>query len=225
MVVYWVRVGNLIIMNFSEEYIESNKNTFIELLNKVTRKGANIEGLISKLENSDFFIAPASTKWHNAVKGGLVDHSLNVYYNLKSLVKNKHLEEQISEESIIICGLLHDLSKMNFYEPSIRNVKVYSDNGSKYDNLGRFDWVAEETYQIVNDKKRFQYGNHEENSEFMIRCFIPLTLEESIAILHHHGGKGFDSTPQNISYITSVNPLLALLHAADYISTFVDEYM
>lgn len=212
-------------MNFSEEYIESNKNTFIELLNKVTRKGANIEGLISKLENSDFFIAPASTKWHNAVKGGLADHSLNVYYNLKSLVKNKHLEEQISEESIIICGLLHDLSKMNFYEPSIRNVKVYSDSGSKYDNLGRFDWVAEETYQTVNEKKRFQYGNHEENSEFMIRCFIPLTLEESIAILHHHGGKGFDSTQQNISYITSVNPLLALLHAADYISTFVDEYM
>ena len=212
-------------MNFSEEYIESNKNTFIELLNKVTRKGANIEGLISKLENSDFFIAPASTKWHNAVKGGLADHSLNVYYNLKSLVKNKHLEEQISEESIIICGLLHDLSKMNFYEPSIRNVKVYSDNGSKYDNLGRFDWVAEETYQTVNEKKRFQYGNHEENSEFMIRCFIPLTLEESIAILHHHGGKGFDSTQQNISYITSVNPLLALLHAADYISTFVDESM
>ena len=114
---------------------------------------------------------------------------------------------------------------MNFYEPSIRNVKVYSDTGSKYDNLGRFDWIAEETYQTINEKKRFQYGNHEENSEFMIRCFIPLTLEESIAILHHHGGKGFDSTQQNISYITSVNPLLALLHAADYISTFVDEYM
>lgn len=212
-------------MNFSDEYIESNKNTFIELLNKVSRKGANIEGLISKLENSDFFVAPASTRWHNALKGGLADHSLNVYYNLKSLVKNKHLEEQISEESIIICGLLHDLSKMNFYEPSVRNVKVYSDSGSKYDNLGRFDWVSEEVYQTINEKRRFQYGNHEENSEFMIRCFIPLTIEESIAILHHHGGKGFDSTPQNISYLMSVNPLLALLHVADMISTFVDESM
>jgi len=212
-------------MNFSEEYIESNKNTFIDLLRKINRDGANIEGLISKLESSDFFIAPASTSWHNALKGGLVDHSLNVYYNLKSLVKNKHLEEVIPEETIIICSLLHDLSKMNFYEKSIRNVKVYSDTGSKYDNLGRFDWVSEEVYKVVHESKRFQYGNHEENSEFMIRCFIPLTLEESIAILHHHGGKGFDSTQQNISYIMSKNPLLTLLHAADMISTFVDESM
>lgn len=212
-------------MNFSEEYIESNKKTFIDLLRNIKRDGANIEGLISKLESSDFFVAPASTSWHNAIKGGLVDHSLNVYYNLKSLVKNKHLEEVIPEETIIVCSLLHDLSKMNFYEKSIRNIKVYSDTGSKYDNLGRFDWVSEEVYKVVHESKRFQYGNHEENSEFMIRCFIPLTLEESIAILHHHGGKGFDSTQQNISYIMSKNPLLTLLHAADMISTFVDESM
>lgn len=212
-------------MFISEETMEKNKQTFIELLNQVERPGSNISGLVSKLESSDFFTAPASTRWHNACVGGLTDHCLNVYYNLKSLVKNKHLEEVISEESIIICGLLHDLSKMNIYEPSIKNKKVYTENGSKTDNLGRFEWVSEQVYSMKKEHDRFQYGNHEETAEFMVRCFIPLTVEESIAILHHHGGKGFDSSTQNISYLMSVNPLLALLHCADMISTFVDESM
>lgn len=212
-------------MNFSEEVITENKTTIIGLLNKIDRQGANIPALISKLESSDFFTAPASTKYHNSVRGGLADHSLNVYYNLKSLVKNKHLEEEISEESIIICGLLHDISRMNLFEPAIRNKKVYSDGGSKYDDLGRYDWVSEASWAVKPEHERFNYGNHEETSEFMIRCFIPLTMEESIAILHHHGGKGYDSTQQNISYLLSKNNLLTLLHAADFISTFVDESM
>ena len=220
-----IRGGHINNMNYSDEYIESNKKTIIELLNKIDREGANIPELIDWLSMSDFFIAPASTKWHNAVKGGLADHSLNVYYNLMSLVKNKHYDEDISEETIIICGLLHDVAKIDCYEQTVRNKKVYSESGSKFDNLGRFDWVSEMSYAMKNEKERFQYGNHEETSEFLIRQFIPLTVKESIAILHHHGGKGFDSTNQNISYLMSVNPLLALLHVADMISTFVDENM
>ena len=212
-------------MYLSEEAILENKKVIIELLRQGVKRECNLEGLISKLESSDFFEAPASTRWHNAIPGGLADHSLNVYYNLKSLVRNKHLEEDIPEESIIICGLLHDMSKINIYERSIRNKKVYSDSGSKSDNLGRFDWVSEQSYVTKNDKERFQYGNHEETSEYMIRRYIPLTLEESIAILHHHGGKGFDSSQQNISYMMSIHPLLTLLHCADMISTFVDENM
>lgn len=212
-------------MSISKKTIQENKNCIISLLKKINRNGANIEGLIAKLESSDFFTAPASTKYHNAFEGGLADHVINVYYNLKSLVERKHLQDSISEESIIICGLLHDISKINLYEPTIRNKKVYSDNGSKYDNLGRFDWVSEQSWGMINEHDRFMYGNHEENAEFMIRYYIPLTIEESIAILHHHGGKGYDSTQQNISLIVSENPLLALLHAADYISTFVDENM
>ena len=210
-------------MYFSDDFIQENENTIIELLRKITRPGANVEGLITKLESSDFFTAPASTKYHNSCKGGLADHSLNVYYNLKSLVEKKGLTEEISEETIIICGLLHDISKINYYEPVIRNRKVYSDSGSKYDNLGRFDWVSEESWAVIPELNRFQYGNHEENSEFMIRCYIPLKLEESIAILHHHNGKGMDSNQQNLSYLMHTYKLLTLLHLADMLSTFVDE--
>lgn len=212
-------------MNFSQEFIDSNKYTIIELLNKISRPSADVSRLISKLETSDFFNAPASARFHNAVIGGLADHSLNVYYNLKSLVTNKHLEDEIPEESIIICGLLHDMSKINTYVPSIRNKKVYSENGSKWDNLGRFDWIAEESWAKKPERELFQYGNHEETSEYMIRQFIPLTLEESIAILHHHAGKAYDASSQNRSYLFNTHPLAVLLHLADMLSAFVDEEM
>ena len=159
-----------------ENVIETNKETFCTLLRQIRRDGAKIDDLIKKLESSDFFYAPASTKYHNSVKGGLCDHSLNVYYNLRSLVKNKHLESFISEETILICGLLHDISKINVYEESIRNKKVYHELGKKYDNLGNFDWVSEKTYQMKDIKDRFIYGNHEETSEYMIRKYIPLKL-------------------------------------------------
>ena len=117
------------------------------------------------------------------------------------------------------------MTQINTYEPKIRTKKIYSETGSKYDNLGRFDWVAEQSWGFIDERERFLYGNHEENSEFMVRYYIPLTLEESIAILHHHNGKGYDSTQQDLSRIMHEYPLLTLLHVADMISTFVDESM
>lgn len=207
-----------------ENVIETNKETFCTFLRQIRRDGARIDDLIKKLESSDFFYAPASTKYHNSVRGGLCDHSLNVYYNLRSLVKNKHLEEIIPDESILICGLLHDMSKMNIYEKTIRNKKVYHEMGKKYDNMGNFDWVAEESYQMVDVKDRFLYGNHEETSEYMIRTYIPLKLEESVAILTHHGSSSYDCVPiDSVALKYERYPLACLLHVADMISTYIDE--
>ena len=209
---------------YSDDVVNKLKNEFVELLTKIERPNANIEGLIKKLESSDFFRAPASTRYHNAFKGGLLDHSLNVYYNLRYLVDVKGLKEHISEESIIICGLLHDISKMNFYEPSTRNRKVYNENGSKYDELGRFDWISEFSYKIKDSNDRFIYGNHEETSEFMIKTYIPLSVDESVAILNHHGGMGYDSIPPTtISDKYNRYPLSSLLHMADFLATYIDE--
>ena len=116
---------------------------------------------------------------------------------------------------MIICALLHDFSKMNLYEVTNFNKKVYSENGSKSDNGGRFDWVTEQGYKTVDLADRFVYGNHEETSEYMIRQFIPLKTEESVAILHHHGGMGWDSSQTNISDIYQRYPLALMLHLAD----------
>lgn len=208
----------------SEQVNKILKDDFINLLREIKRPNANIEGLIQKLESSDFFSAPASTKYHGAYIGGLVEHSLNVYYNLISLVEMKCLEGYFDEDSLIICGLLHDLSKMNFYEVTSRNEKIYSENGSKFDELGRFDWQASLSFKVRDVKNRFIYGNHEETSEFMVKSFIPLTVEESVAILNHHSGMSFDSVPPSaVSDKFNRYPLAVLLHMADFLAAYVDE--
>ena len=204
----------------TDEMIEKNKNEFILLIRTIKREGARIEELISKLENSDFFTAPASTRYHASYKGGLCQHCLNVYKNLMKLNEDKNM--QIPEESIVIVSLLHDISKMNYYEISYRNKKQYSDYGTKRDAGGNFDWVVEQSYSIVPEESRFIFSNHETTSEFMVRTFIPLTLEESVAILHHHGGVGNDSQPYASTVYGRYN-LPVLLHLADMLATYVDE--
>ena len=85
------------------------KERFIELLRGTNREG--IEELIAFLEKTDFYTAPASTKFHNCFEGGLLQHSLNVYEALKRLVK-----EEWPEDTIRIVALLHDICKINYYK-------------------------------------------------------------------------------------------------------------
>ena len=97
------------------------KEQFLELLKTVKREG--IDELIKFLEKSDFFKAPASTRFHGSREGGLVEHSLKVYEILKHKVKNNIEKMDIPEESIIIIALLHDICKTNFYKIDYRNAK------------------------------------------------------------------------------------------------------
>lgn len=203
-----------------EETVEANKQEFINLVKKIEREGANITHLLDKLEKSDFYYAPASARYHGAYRGGLVDHCLNVYYNLVSLCKAKRLE--FDESTLIIVALFHDISKMNYYEIYNQNKKVYSPNGSKRDDGGNYDWQVVKSYKAKESFDRFIFGSHGQNSEFMIRQFIPLTLEESVAIIHH---MGMYDNPQSVdlSVINNKYTLAVMLHVADMISTFVDE--
>lgn len=201
------------------EQIEQNKKDFISLLQeiKVDRPDAAVDALINKLQSSDFFIAPASVKYHANYKGGLCHHSLNVYKHLCQLAGGIY-----PKSTLIIVALLHDISKMNLYEISYRNKKEYSETGSKSDAGGRFDWVVEQSYAMVDEKERFIFGNHEETSEFMVRTFIPLQVEESAAILYHHGGKGWDSS-QAASLVFGRYKLAVMLHCADMMAAYADE--
>lgn len=206
---------------FSNERIEQNKEEILQLISQIDRPGANIDGLVELLQTSDFFYAPASVKFHSAMKGGLAEHSLNVYYNLKHLVNYKQLD--INETTIIICSLLHDISKINTYELTCVNKKMYWPEGQKCDELGNFDWVSSIGYKHKPDRQKFLFNNHEITSEYIVRQYIPLTIEESIAIMHHMGGLGVDSAKDNISLTYATYPFSCLLHVADMMSTFVDE--
>ncbi len=209
----------------SEENVANNRQQYLELLRSIKRTGVNVEGLIQYLENSDFFTAPASTTYHNSCKGGLCDHCLNVYDNISMLYKNM-ISQNITDDvndTLIIVALLHDVSKINTYRETYRNKKVYSDTGSKSDNGGKFDWVSVPGYETRPVEERFILGNHEQNAEYIARCFIPLTQEESSAILHHMGGMAWDSAKDNIGEVFGRYTIALLLYLADMLSTYINE--
>ena len=98
---------------------EDYKQIFLDTYRaNVTRRGA--DRLLDWLLPTDFFDAPASTRFHAAYAGGLVEHSVNVY---RTLMKKHFVEGEDDLESVTICTLLHDICKAGFYETSFRNRK------------------------------------------------------------------------------------------------------
>lgn len=181
----------------------NKKEKYINLLKKVDRIG--IKSLIKYLEITDFFTAPASTKYHNSFEGGLVDHSLNVYENL--VKENKLLKNKYDDSTLIVVALLHDICKANFYEVSTRNVK-------KNDK-----WVKE-PYYVVNDLIPLGHG---EKSVIIASEYIPLTYEEKLAIRWHMGAFEPSENYNTISAAYNQSKLALLLHIADLKATYIDE--
>lgn len=98
------------------------KERFLSVYNNaVHRDGSDM--LLRWLEDSDFFVAPASTKFHGCHEGGLLQHSLNVYDCLKRGLANAGLQNSYPEETVAVVSLLHDICKVNFYKKGFRNVK------------------------------------------------------------------------------------------------------
>ena len=189
----------------------SFKDQYIEIFNtNIKREGAS--KLLSYLESTDFFTAPASTKFHLAREMGLCEHSLNVYYRLKDLVKNEKSEwsKRISDETIAIVALLHDVCKADMYVVDYRNQK--QSDGS---------WIKVPYYTI---DEKLPYG-HGEKSVYIVNGFIRLTREEAMCINWHMGG--FDERVKGGSYAIArayeQYPLAVLLHIADVMATYFDE--
>ena len=185
------------------------KEEFLNLLRQVKREG--MDNLISFIEKTDFFTAPASTKFHLAEEGGLCRHSINVYKRLKNLVENEYGEnwqETISAESVAIIGLLHDICKVNYYKVDYHNIKE--------NNVWK-----QVPYYTVEDN--LPYG-HGEKSVYIINGFLRLTREEAICINWHMGG--FDARAQGnytIQRAYYMYPLAVLSHIADMMASYLDE--
>ena len=201
---------------------ENAKQTFIDLVNSIQREGFYKEKLLYKLENSDFYTAPASTVFHNSFEGGLLDHTLNVYYQLVNLVQSNHITTY-SDDTLKIVALFHDISKMNFYEVYVRNVKKYSDKGRNSDAMGKFDWSAEKGYKVKEATDRYLFGTHGQNSERILSYFMPLSEEESAAIIWHHAGMDNGLADKDLTPILNRYPLVVLLHVADMLATYITE--
>jgi hypothetical protein len=199
----------------------TEKEQIILLLREVKRDPEGVEKLIGFLEESDFFSAPASTKYHSNYFGGLVHHTLQVYKRLCDLIDMFKITKY-SRESLILVALGHDFAKINFYEPCVNSKRVYHEKGTQKDILGRFDWVQEKGYRVKDFKDRYIFGIHGQNSERLLSQFIPLSDEESAAIIWHMGGMDGNKS-EDLSDIYNQYSLASLLHAADYLSTYIDE--
>ena len=174
----------------------SYKEEFIEIYNTHIKRHGSKE-LLNWLLTTDFFTAPASTKYHCACEGGLVQHSVTVYHTLRDYHFN---ETEDNEESFAICALLHDLCKAEFYKVSTRNVK----------NEVTGSWEKQPFYMVEDS---FPFG-HGEKSVFLIERFMRLKPSEAMAIRWHMGG--FDNAAKggdfSISLAYEKYPLAVKLH-------------
>lgn len=183
------------------------RDKFEQLLLDTGREG--IDKLLVYLRTTDFYTAPASTRFHNSCEGGLVSHSLNVYEMLKQKMEQPlWARYNVSSGTIAIVSLLHDICKAGFYDVEMRNRK--DDTGA---------WIKVPFY-VVNDQ--LPYG-HGEKSVYIVGSFIKLTREEAMAIRWH---MGFSEPRENYSYLgkaMEMFPLIVALHEADMEATYLLE--
>lgn len=191
--------------------VKENKERFIEIYKaNITRKGS--EKLLDYLcsENSDFFTAPASTRYHCAYEGGLCEHSLHVYDCLKSYLEREKVKDEFGlayeDESIAIVALLHDICKVNLYRTSYRN--------KKNDETGQWEKVP---FYAINDT--LPYG-HGEKSVYILSGYFygenRLTREEAFAIRYHMGfSYGGTEERGTIGKALEMYPLALALNVAD----------
>lgn len=182
----------------------TNKEIFLTLCRKkIKREG--IEDLLKWLENSDFFEAPASTRFHGNYPGGLCEHSLNVY---KALIKlaTDYPEMNFNEESLAVVALFHDLCKVNFYVTEKRNRK----------NQATGQWESYDSYSI---DEQYCFGGHGSKSVYLVQHFMKLSMGEAAAINSHMGPWDNDK----VGGVFEQFPLAWFLYIADGMATYVIE--
>ena len=198
---------------------QNNVQKFETILQSVQREG--IDNLLAFIRKSDFYTAPASTRYHSCHEGGLLEHTLNVYDRLMNKCKDTlwHERTVIKNENIVISALLHDICKTYFYGTELKNKKVYKETGSKSDSNGRYDWETVPSYTI-DDK--IPYG-HGEKSVMMVEEFIKLEPVERYAIRWHMGFTEPKENWNTIGMAIKKYPLVLALHEADIESTYLME--
>ena len=204
-------------MTINKDVVAANKDKFIELLQSTGRKG--VDNVISMLEEQGFFTAPASTRFHLAYEGGLLEHSLGVcrialMVRKQVLLVRPELEPQLPIQSVILTTLLHDVCKAEIYKLAMKRRK----NEQGY-------WEDYQGYDV--DYSDFPVGHGEKSVIVLLQSGLELTKEEILAIRWHMSA--WDLPFQSYELMGSLNaarektPLLGILQAADGLSANVLE--
>lgn len=200
------------------EQIQANQQQFLEIARaNIQREG--LEDLLKYLvEKTDFFTAPSSSKFHMNEDGGLCAHSLNVF--LTALGVHQHMltmsekngvdmgVNKITRENIAVSTLFHDVCKTNLY----KKVEKW-----KKDDANR--WVPYPGYEL-NDELPLGHG---EKSCLIVHRFMKLYKDEMLAIRWHMGmfDMGEQGAPLRFAFYKAldVSPLVAIVHASDFLAT------
>ena len=178
-----------------------------------------VEKVIENLDKLGFFEAPASTRFHLSVKGGLVEHSVSVCRTAVKLrelaiAEKPELETRLPLESVMFVALLHDVCKAEIYKTIYKNVK---------NEMG----VWEKVPAYETDYSHFPAGHGEKSVIRLLQWGINLTMDEILAIRWHMNA--WDLPFQSYEAMGNINaakdkcPLLTILQAADMMSSMIYE--
>jgi len=192
-------------------------NTIENSLKKAGRwnepNGTNLINFLTK--ESDYLTAPASTRFHSCFEGGLSIHSFIVHELLAE--KNEEFQLGLSDDTIAICGLLHDVCKCNFYKKGFKNViegKKLNRQGKEVDN-----WVSKEVY-VVEDQNPL---GHSEKSVFILQKYLILTDLEIAMIRWHMGFTEPKDLWVNYHSALEKYPAVAAMFTSDIEATYIME--
>lgn len=194
------------------EIVQENKKAFIKAARGYIKRDG-LEDLLKWLEDSDFYTAPASTRFHGSEEGGLCAHSLAVAQNMMKVadVYNKDIETGLpiyTKEQLTLVSLFHDLCKIRCYKVEMKNTK---DENGQWIKVPRFVWSEEECY-----------GGHGDKSVYFVMSFIKLSFDEAAAINTHMGRDG-SANPTAVSDCYNQNLLAWMLHVADEAATYYNK--
>ena len=184
-------------------------------MGKINRPG--VDKLMKYIQGSDFYTAPASTKFHLSCEGGLLQHSLNVLDALRGLLVFNPITgvyeyqvagkvaAEIPADSVTIAALLHDICKTHFYTTAMRNVKNEKTN----------KW-EKQPYYTIDDKMPLGHGP---KSAMIVKQYIELTTPEMYAIWWHMGFNGNFENDTAAGASFEKYPLALALHTADMMAS------
>lgn len=199
-----------------------NNNTFLndaikpcclEMINFIIKDKNDAASLVDWLERTDFWTAPASSRFHGNFKFGLSLHSLMVVRQTLQFAKpvlenffnspngNKY---QISAEDVFLAAFCHDFCKTNFYTIEYRNTKDITGN-----------WIKVHCYKTRTDNRSLGHGNE---SVLMLLEIMPSLIKKRHVIEAISRHMGFSDLSESESYNYSnflQNPLVVLIQLAD----------
>lgn len=163
--------------------------------------------ILDWLATADFYSAPASSRFHDAYEGGLIQHTLNVYNQMCEVWKVQKFNN-VLPQSFTLVALTHDWCKIGLYESYMRNVK--DEKTGQWNQVNSFRWREE--------GPAFAFG-HGVSSMFLVSRFVNLTGDEAAAIRWHMGSyRCADSEFSELQTCNEVYPLVLMVQFADALS-------